>query len=277
MTRRRIATALVVSIGASIGLTITYLSGGNPQWEGALLGVAFGGIGWALVVAAHDFFAGVGTEERTPLHSSEQERRDVASHVTEPVTRRGLIVGLVATAIGALAVALGFPIRSLGSGPGRSLFTTSWQGGRRLVDEQGAPVREDTLETGTALTVFPEGDEDAGDSVVILVRVSPDRLQLPADRQGWAPLGYLAYSKICTHAGCPVGLFDTETGYLVCPCHQSSFDALHGAVPRFGPAARPLPQLPLAIDPSGYVVALGEMSDPVGPGFWDMPEGGART
>jgi ubiquinol-cytochrome c reductase iron-sulfur subunit len=75
----------------------------------------------------------------------------------------------------------------------------------------------------------------------------------------------VAYSKICTHTGCPVGLLRTDDASLYCPCHQAQFDAARAAVPTFGPATRPLPQLPLGVDGRGYLIALGDFSQPVGP------------
>jgi len=270
MTGRKVATAAALSIGASAGLMVTYIRGGQPQWEGALLGIAFAGIGWAIVVMAHDLWAEVGTEDHGPLSSPETWRQEVADGMTRPVTRRGLLFGMLAAAVGALAVALGFPIRSLGPSVGRKLHETAWTDGIRLVDETGEPIGSDSLEYGSTRTAFPEGFERAADSVVVLVRVHPARLTLDSRQLAGAPEGHVAYSKICTHAGCPVGLFDSDTGQLICPCHQSSFDALAGAVPAFGPADRPLPQLPLAIR-DGYLVAAGEMTDAVGPGFWSLP------
>ncbi len=86
---------------------------------------------------------------------------------------------------------------------------------------------------------------------------------------GWVVDGIVAYSKLCTHVGCPVGLYQAQEALLLCPCHQSTFDVLAGAEPIFGPAARPLPQLPLAVDDEGYLVATGDFEAPVGPGFWD--------
>ena len=273
MTGRRIAAALVTSGGASIALIVTYLRGGHPQLEGVLLGISLGGIGWALVVAGHHLFGGSdAVEQRAHLASSQQARREVTEDLAAPVERRGVLVGLFAAALGALAVVLGFPVRSLGGRPGRRLHETAWAAGVRLMNSAGEPITADALEPGSAMTVFPDGAGDAADSIVMLVRVDPGRLRLPGGRSAWAPGGYVAYSKVCTHAGCPVGLFDTDSGLLVCPCHQSSFDVLTGATPRFGPAARPLPQLPLRIE-GGLLVAAGEMSHPVGPGFWDLPDG----
>jgi ubiquinol-cytochrome c reductase iron-sulfur subunit len=101
-----------------------------------------------------------------------------------------------------------------------------------------------------------------------LVRVNLDDFQALPGRENWSPQGYVAYSKICTHAGCPVGLYQPETRELFCPCHQSVFDVADGARPTSGPAARPLPQLPLEIDAEGQLRASGGFSAPVGPSFW---------
>jgi ubiquinol-cytochrome c reductase iron-sulfur subunit len=118
--------------------------------------------------------------------------------------------------------------------------------------------------------VFPEDDIGGADSQTILIR--PALTALPATRPGrdnWGPAGYLAYSKVCTHAGCPVGLYQEETQQLLCPCHQSLFDVLDGAEPVFGPAPRPLPQLPLYVDQHGVLRAQADYDEPIGPGFWE--------
>jgi ubiquinol-cytochrome c reductase iron-sulfur subunit len=104
----------------------------------------------------------------------------------------------------------------------------------------------------------------------LLIRVEPGLLKLPADRAAWAPDGFVAYSKVCTHAGCPVGLYRSSEHTLICPCHQSEFDVLDGARPISGPAARALPQLPIRLQEDGTFVALGDFPEPVGPGFWNM-------
>jgi len=122
---------------------------------------------------------------------------------------------------------------------------------------------------GGITTVFPEGHLDAADSQTLLIRVSTTPVTTRAGRQGWGPEGYLAYSKICTHAGCPVGLYQHKIEKLLCPCHQSTFAVLEGAKPIFGPATRSLPQLPLEIDSDGYLRAQSDYHEPVGPGFWD--------
>ena len=89
-------------------------------------------------------------------------------------------------------------------------------------------------------------------------------------RDDWTVADLIAYSKICTHAGCPVGLYQAQSGLLLCPCHQSTFEVADGAKPIFGPATRSLPQLPLGTDADGYLIATGDFSAPIGPGFWDQ-------
>src|SRR5919201_3971812 len=134
-----------------------------------------------------------------------------------------MLIRLLIGAFGALGLAAIFPIRSLGPSPGRALFETAWTSGARLVDETGTPVHLDDLDIGGVITVFPEGFTDRPDSVAILVRVEPNELHLPAGRNRYAPDGNVCYSKLCTHAGCPVGLYVSETHQLQCPCHFSAF------------------------------------------------------
>jgi ubiquinol-cytochrome c reductase iron-sulfur subunit len=149
------------------------------------------------------------------------------------------------------------------------LFETAWRPGIRLVTPEGAPVGVGDVPVGGVLTVFPERQTRRADAQTILVRVDPTTLQPLAGRESWSPEGYLAYSKICTHAGCPVGLYEQSSNSLFCPCHQSVFDVLNGAEPVAGPATRALPQLPIEIGPDGFLVAQGDFTEPVGPGFWN--------
>jgi ubiquinol-cytochrome c reductase iron-sulfur subunit len=186
------------------------------------------------------------------------------------IGRRSLLLKLLAGAGGAMGLALLLPVLSLGPAPGRSLKVTSWARGKRVVDERGQLVTLQTVPQDGFLTVFPEGHEGAADSQTLLIHVRQGSLKLPPDRMAGVPEGtHVAYSKICTHAGCPVGLYRAESQSLICPCHQSQFDVSDGARPFFGPAARPLPQLPLGVDDQGVLVAQGDFTEPVGPAFWD--------
>jgi ubiquinol-cytochrome c reductase iron-sulfur subunit len=273
MSERTVAAAFVVATLAALGLGLTYVLGGQAQWEGALLGAALGGIGLGLSGWSKRLFAvDEEADERPVLVSGREPRREFLSALERgehDVGRRRLLVRLLGLAVGALGLAALFPLRSLGPSPGDALRRTAWRAGARATLDGDRLVRAADLEVGSVLTVFPEGAPDAEDSATLLIRVEPGELQLRPGRESWAPDGIVAYSKICTHVGCPVGLYQRATQQLLCPCHQSTFDVLHGARPVFGPATRSLPQLPLRIDEDGFVVADGDFPEPIGPGFWD--------
>ena len=272
---RRAAVALAVAIVAGIGLFVVYFAGGQTQIEGVLFAIAFGGLGVSLGLwANHLLDAREVVEERHELSSGAAGRQAFEMALTEEVGpvlgRRSMLVKLLAGAGGALGLALLLPVLSLGPAPGRSLFVTPWARGKRVVDENGEPVTVDTVPEDGFLTVFPEGAEGAADAQALLIHVRPGSLRLPPERMAGVPEGTLvAYSKICTHAGCPVGLYRADNQSLIFPCHQSQFDVADAGKPFFGPAARPLPQLPLGVDEQGVLVAQGDFSEPVGPAFWN--------
>jgi ubiquinol-cytochrome c reductase iron-sulfur subunit len=276
---RRASLVVAIAFGAAtlaaLGLFVVYVAGGQPQVEGALLFVALTGIGAGLMVWATRLMTGIGqiTQSRRHAPPPRGEKEAAAAAMAggvEEMSRRRLLFRLLLGAAGALGLAAIFPIRSLGRAPGASLFRTEWRSGLRLVDVDGNLVTRDTLEVDSFTTVFPEDAVGSGDSQAVLIRVPPGSLQLPADRLAGAPDGYVAYSKICTHAGCALGLYLARVYQLRCPCHQSTFDVLNGAQPVYGPAARALPQLPIEIDPDGTMRALGDFTAPVGPSFWDL-------
>lgn len=274
-SERPVIIGFVVAILAALGLAVVYWTGGQTQLEGGLLALALGGFGVAIVVWAKRFMPNEeATEDRPPLASSEEEVEaftrsfEGGQHVLQ---RRSLLVRLGVGAIGALGLAAVFPVRSLGPRPGAGLKRTPYGEGapKRVVDEEGRPVKADDLLLGSLLTVFPEGAIHDAQSPTLLLRLDADDLTPRKGREEWTVDGIVAYSKLCTHTGCPVGLFQSPENLLLCPCHQSTFDVTDGARPVFGPAARSLPQLPIALDEDGYVVATGDFSDPVGGGFWD--------
>jgi ubiquinol-cytochrome c reductase iron-sulfur subunit len=274
-SRREWLVAALFGVTALLGLAllVVYVLGGQTQIEGVLLAIALGSLGSGVVIWAQDLMTTpVVIEERHPFASDPAERVELERSLAEEAgfTRRRLLVGMLLTALAGLAAALAVPALSLGPAPGRELFTTSWRQGKRLVDESGVPIRSTDIQVDSFLTVFPEGAVGSADSQTLLIRVPPELLRLDPSRAGWAPEGYVAYSKICTHAGCPVGLYRATERKLICPCHQSTFDVLTGATPVFGPAARPLPQLPIQLQPDGTFVATGDYPEPVGPGFWNL-------
>src|SRR6478736_1958405 len=160
------------------------------------------------------------------------------------------------------------------------LQTTMWKEGSRLAhDPSGEPIRAADVTLGSAVHVIPEelasvshSDgylEEKAKALVLLVRLLPEQLTESEDRKDWSYNGIVAYSKVCTHVGCPVALYEQQTHHLLCPCHQSQFDVTDGAKVIFGPAARPLPQLPITVDAEGYLVARSDFTEPVGPSFWE--------
>jgi ubiquinol-cytochrome c reductase iron-sulfur subunit len=270
---RAVVVALVVATLAAIAVTVVYAFGGQPQLEGALLGLALGGVALALILFArrvlpHGHFVQVRDEHP----EAAMERAGVAAAFeagAEPIERRSLLAKMFGVSVAALGLAALFPIRSLGTRPGSTLAHTHWKRGTRVVTPDGEPVRLDDVEVDTFLTVFPADHPEEADSQTILVRL-PLNVEAPGPA-GWTVGGVVAFSKICTHAGCPVGLYQASTQELFCPCHQSTFSVPEGAKPTFGPATRPLPQLPIGVDGEGFVVAQGDFPDPVGPGYWSRP------
>ena len=267
-----VLAAFAITMASGVALLVLYAIGGQTQLEGILLMLCLGGLGVGIVVWAQELMSGeVRIEERHPLRSEPAviEALEDAMVDEEGFTRRRMLqVGLLG-AVGGLGTALAIPVFSLGPAPGRGLFVTSWTAGARLVGGDGTPVRPEDIPIDGVLTVFPEGHVGSADSQTLLIHAGADRLRLTGEAAGWAPEGFVAYSKVCTHAGCPVGLYRASQGSLICPCHQSTFDVLRGAVPTFGPAVRPLPQLPIRLV-DGVFVALGDFPEPVGPSFWNL-------
>ena len=238
-------------------------------------------------------------EERHVLRSNDEERAAMSAALVQRtdvvVRRRKVLGGLLGVGFGIFGIVAIFPLlRSLGPVPGDSYDTTNWRRNSLLVDSNGRPIHVDDLRPGGIVTVFPDGyqDTDEGQSYdqTVLIRVQvtplytvsnphglpPDQL-LPAGRETWTPAGYVAYSKMCTHLGCPVGLYEQLLELLVCPCHQSMFNVRNGAIPQFGPAPRPLPQLPLQLDANGYLHAQSGYDQAVGPGYWERTPQGNST
>jgi ubiquinol-cytochrome c reductase iron-sulfur subunit len=271
------ALAMVVGILGALGFGITYWVSNNSQWLAATLGIGMLGLG-AGITAWGKYLMPQGpfVEERHAFRSTEVEVEALTAAVVERggmvVKRRKMLGGLFATGAAALGVVLIFPLRSLGPKPGNTLFETNWKKGKKLVTVDGRQVKVEDLVVGGVLTVFPQGFEGSSPDQVILIRLANSLAPLEAPgRTDWGVAGYVAYSKMCTHLGCPVGLYQHQTEQLVCPCHQSIFNVTAGAVPEFGPAPRPLPQLPITADLDGYLRATGGFNQAVGPGFWERP------
>jgi ubiquinol-cytochrome c reductase iron-sulfur subunit len=274
---RRWERIVLVCFGATflagIALLGLYIAGGQTQLEGLLLTICLGGIGVGIVVWAQRLMPSrVHVEERPPIGTDPERIEGLTDALTEEsgFSRRTLLIRALLGALAGLAAALAIPVFSLGPAPGRSLFQTSWRAGARLAPAGTDAINPEELPVDGVLTVFPNGDATDPNAATLLIRVAPELLQLPDGRSAWAPDGFVAYSKVCTHAGCPVGLYRAAQHTLICPCHQSEFDVLRGAVPINGPAARPLPQLQIQRQPNGTFIAVADFAEPVGPSFWNI-------
>jgi ubiquinol-cytochrome c reductase iron-sulfur subunit len=286
---RVVAALFILSMLASIGFIAAYvgLEVGSVTATlrsnlalGISMSVAFGALAVGAVIWVRYLMPNVDlTEARKPLASSRQERAEFEETFTEgaeasgflkrKLLRRTLIAATVPLAVAPIVL-----LRDLGPQPGTSLRHTVWRKGMRmLVFGPNTPLRAaDFAIPGQMITVVPEGYQDNQDALAkattIIIKFAPGQLQ-PPTVMTWTVDGIVAYSKICTHVGCPVALYEHTTHHILCPCHQSTFDATKGAEVIFGPAARPLPQLPIGTDAQGFLIAESDYHEPVGPSFWE--------
>jgi ubiquinol-cytochrome c reductase iron-sulfur subunit len=279
-----VALLLVLAAVAFAGFVVFYVVGEDTQLLGLCIGLGLVLAGVASALAGKRVVIQEKTTDAYEDHGDRAERRQVENHLVEGkvgVTRRKLLFSSLAAAGAALGAAAVVPVASLGPRIGEKVYETPWSVGRKVVDEKGDAITLDTLSPGEFITAFPlgEGKEDLG-SALVLVRLEADELDLPEDRAHSAPHGYLAYSKICPHAGCAVSLFRYPTfeeeqpgPALVCPCHYSTFDPAAGGKVVFGPAGRPLPQLPLRVAADGSLEAAGGFYEAIGPSYGGIREG----
>jgi ubiquinol-cytochrome c reductase iron-sulfur subunit len=256
------------------------------QWLGLSLGASLLLLAAALVVTAKKLVVSEQLEQEYPPPREPEEERQLSEIVGESgsaLTRRRLIAGACGTAGAALGAALVAPVASLGPALEEERFYASpWRRGRRLVDSAGEPIAAEEVETGTFYTAYPEdAKREQLAAPLLLLRLDPGEVSVPPAGSEGAPEGIVAYSKICTHAGCAVSIYrhpkfepTQPKPALVCPCHYSTFDPADGGRVLFGPAGRNLPQLPLAIDEAGDLRAAGDFLQPVGPSFWGVRDGG---
>jgi len=262
---------LVIDPHRNLGRTINFAIGGGLTLSLIALGAGF--CLWAKKLLPH----GKAVQERGPHHSPEEEELRAEDTFFAGVTQMGLgsRKTLRRSLLGAMAL-LPLPalllLRDLGPLPHSRLRTTGWERGSRLVDvETKLPIKMGDIEIGGIATVMPEGFGDVEEHALaptVLIRFAPGEIKSKKEA-AWGADDHVAYSKICTHAGCPISLYEQQTHHLLCPCHQSTFDMAEDANVIFGPAARRLPQLKISVDSDGYFVADGPYSQPVGPSFWE--------
>jgi ubiquinol-cytochrome c reductase iron-sulfur subunit len=224
------------------------------------------------------------TDERHSLTPSEETRQGAVQNLKDGladanVARRGVLKGAMFSALALAPLSVAVPlIGEVGEDWDITKYKhTIWKKGVRLAqDPSGRPIKAAEVTIGSAFHVIPENLEDQehpldakAKAIVLMVRMDPRDLHEAEDRKGWSYQGIVAYSKVCTHVGCPVALYEQSTHHLLCPCHQSTFDLANGANVVFGPANRPLPQLPITVDDDGYLVAQSDFHEPIGPSFWE--------
>lgn len=228
-------------------------------------------------------------QERHPVNSDAADRKEFAKQwrigaEQSGLSRRKLIGGALGGAIGIMAVPAIVTLADLGPKPGpgtrrATIERTIWAEGVRLVnDVTFQPIKASDLEIGQLVNAEPENLKELegvefqrakAKAAILIVRMDPDSIKIPESRKDWQVGGILSYSKICTHVGCPVNLWEQQTHHLLCPCHQSTFDLGDSGVVVFGPAGRSLPQLPITVDDKGYLVARSDFTVPVGPSYFE--------
>jgi ubiquinol-cytochrome c reductase iron-sulfur subunit len=303
---RQVAGFFTASIVMAILFVVCYIAfevGGEPD---LILGLGASNVTLGLTLGLALLFIGIGAiqwsrklmndteiaEARHPSRSSEADRTEAIAALTagiddSGIARRPLIRNSLLGAMGALALPGVILLRDLGPLPGRVLYKTVWKEGMRVVnDVSGTPIKPEWVRIGQLINAEPEifyngepyGEEtiegheqlvEKTKAAIIVVRMQPDDITPSKGRENWGVGGILAYSKICTHVGCPISLWEQQTHHLLCPCHQSTFDLADNGKVIFGPAARALPQLPIAVDEEGYLIATSDFTEPVGPSFWE--------
>jgi ubiquinol-cytochrome c reductase iron-sulfur subunit len=263
-----------VALGVTLGMALLLIGVGIIQWARKLM-------------ADHEIM-----EMRHPAASSPEDRAETIAALNagleeSGIGRRPLVRNTLLGAVGILALPAVVMLRDLGPLPGDKLLHTVWRRGMRVVrDVVGTPIKASDLEIGDLVNAEPEvlfATDSEGNPVmegvelqvtkskaaVVLLRMDPEDIIPGKGRENWTVDGIVCYSKICTHVGCPISLNERTTHHLLCPCHQSTFDLADSGKVIFGPAGRHLPQLPLAVDDEGYLVAQSDFTEPVGPSFWE--------
>ncbi len=289
-SERTVAALFLLAAAAGIGFMVAFVFSDlqtiadvkwSNRWLGLSMAIAFLALGagithWVRRLMPQQELV----QEREPLPSSIADKKAAtdyfmagaeATGVTKrPLVRRTLLAALVPLGVAPLFLLYGMG----GNMPFSKLFDTAWRRGLRLVDYATGELLSpaDLAVPGSIVTAIPEGYEHdlatLADSTLQVIKMRPTELLRPT-RLDWTVDGIVAYSKICTHAGCATGLYEDTTHHIICPCHQSTFDASRGCKVIFGPASRPMPQLPLGVDPEGYLIAMDDFAEPPGPSFWE--------
>ncbi len=294
---RQVTLLFLLSALGSVGFVVAYIAlplggdggGATTRWAASnmLLGgtlalsifcIGAAAIHWAKKLMPDEELV----EPRHPIASTAEEQAGAVAVLAEGAEgsgfgRRKMIWGSMVAALGAAVAPAIVLLRDLGPMPGRRFAETPWHKGTHLVrDPEGSRIKASDIAIGGVIHALPEGIGEHGHALnekakaaLLVIRLEPDEYDPAPGRRGWDHEGIVAYSKICTHVGCPVGLYEQNTNHLLCPCHQSTFDVLQHCKVIFGPADRPLPQLAITVDDEGYLVAQQGFTEPVGPSYWE--------
>lgn len=306
---RTIALLFVLAGLASVGFIVAYLqpfeydSINSEGWWytpllGLTLGIALTAVGFAIIMWAKKLLPEeVAVQDRHDGPSARSERLITGATIVNMgdetgVARRPLLKGALLVGLLPLGAATVVPLGGLIEDPHpdgaepylETGFNPKFNHGKpvRLVREDYTPIRPADVSVGGQITVFPGIPEGAtnkwADSPTLLIHLregdaeeARQRAEGNTRNNGSQWGNFLAYSKICTHAGCPASLYEQQTNRLLCPCHQSQFQITDNARPIFGPATRSLPQLPLGVDEEGYFIAKSDYKIAIGPAFWERP------
>ncbi|MFE4794605.1 Rieske 2Fe-2S domain-containing protein [Streptomyces sp. NPDC056708] len=250
---------------------------------GLTLGVALFAIGAGAVHWARTLMSDVEVADDRHAIEAEPEVKakvlaDFAAGAEESAFgRRKLIRNTLFGALALVPLSGVMLLRDLGPLPEKKLRNTLWAKGKQLINMNTMePLRPEDVAVGSLTFAMPEGlKEDAEDfqnqiakAALMIIRIEPANIKDKRERE-WAHEGIVAFSKICTHVGCPISLYEQQTHHVLCPCHQSTFDLSDGARVIFGPAGHALPQLRIGVNSEGNLEALGDFEEPVGPAFWE--------
>jgi len=299
---RQVSVMFGIATLGSIGFVAAYLA--FPLIEGDLDRLQLSNLLLGLTLGASLFLIGLGAiqwakklmpdvemvQERHPLESSKEDAQAAiaafeAGTEESGFGRRTLIRNSLLGALALLPLPIVFILGDMGPlnpNPAKVRASTIWAKGTRVVnDVTFEPIRPEDMEVGQLVNALPATYEEIPEeqgaerltarafASVILIRMELDEFVIEPGREDWHIDGILCYSKICTHVGCPISLYEQQTHNMLCPCHQSTFALADNGKVVFGPARRPLPQLALEVDAEGYLAAQGDFPQPVGPSYWE--------
>jgi ubiquinol-cytochrome c reductase iron-sulfur subunit len=258
----------VSALNFSLGLTLAT----------ALLGLGTGAVHWARTLMSDEEII----DERHRSDADDELRANMEAQWVQGAKesgfgRRKLVRSTMFGALALVPLSAVVVLRDLGPLPQDKLRHTAWSKGKALINPNtNKPLRPEDIAVGSLAFAQPDGlDEAAEDfqqqiakAALMLVRLKPEDIKDKKELD-WSHQGIVAFSKICTHVGCPVSLYEQQTHHVLCPCHQSTFDLSDGARVIFGPAGHRLPQLRISVNGEGNLVAMGDFEVPVGPAFWE--------